>query len=60
MESTKGMRAGTGASPGKKIEPFRERNGQGQSFKTIGQRAVKDDSGAAIDRWCRGKSKDYK
>lgn len=57
--STHGMRPGIGLSRDRVVEPFRERNSAGQSFKTIGPRA-NDDSGGAVDAWCRGKRKDYK
>lgn len=57
--STHGMRPGIGLSRDRVVEPFRERNSAGQSFKTISPRA-KGDSGGAVDEWCRGKRKDYK
>lgn len=57
--STKGMRPGPG-SKGSTVEPYRTRNSAGQSFKTIGARDVQNESGRAVDAWCRGARKDYK
>jgi len=58
--STKGMRPGIGLPRDKVVEPYRDRNGAGQSFKTIGAKNNNGDSGAAIDQWVMGKRKSYK
>jgi hypothetical protein len=57
---TRGMRPGIGLPRDRVVEPFRERNSKGQSFKTVGPRAVKGESGEAVDSWCRGKRSTYK
>jgi hypothetical protein len=58
--STKGMRPGIGLPRHSVVEPFREKNSRGQSFKTVAPRAANTDSGAAVDRWCRGQTKGYR
>jgi hypothetical protein len=58
--STKGMRPGIGLSRDRAVEPFRDRNSAGQSFKTVGPRSNSSDSGAAIDAWCKGSRKTYR
>ena len=58
--STKGMRPGIGLPRNRVVEPFRERNAKGQSFKTVGPRDVKNESGRAVDAWCRGKRSNYR
>jgi len=58
--STKGMRPGIGLPRDKVVEPFREKNAQGGSFKTVAPRQVKGDAGNAIDEWCAGKRKSYR
>jgi hypothetical protein len=58
--STKGMRPGPGLPLGKGIEPFRDKNSEGQSFKTVGPRNNSSDAGGAIDEWCKGKRASYR
>jgi hypothetical protein len=58
--STKGMRPGIGLPRDKVVEPYRTRNGEGQSFKTVGAKNNNGDAGSAIDEWVKGKRASYK
>lgn len=58
--STKGMRPGIGLPRDRVVEPFRERNKEGQSFKTVGPKNNNGDAGAAVDAWCKGKRSSYR
>lgn len=58
--STKGMRPGIGLPRDKVVEPFRDKNSKGQSFKTVGARNNSSDAGGAVDEWCRGKRASYR